>query len=282
MPEGHTLRRLAGDLTGAFGGRPTRVSSPQGRFSSEAALLDGSRFVGADSAGKHLFCEFDGDRWVHVHLGLIGQFDVRTGVPEVPLPTGQVRLRLVVEGPDGASYADLRGATRCALVTEGERDAVLARLGPDPLQPGADPTPAWRRISRSDRPIGDLLMDQAVLAGVGNVYRAEVLFRHGIHPMRPGRTLRRGQFQALWEDLTVLMAEGVRTGRIDTVRPEHTPEAMGRAPRRDDHGGEVYVYRRTGQPCLVCGRAVRTAELAGRNAFWCPRCQRTFRSRAVR
>ena len=124
-------------------------------------------------------------------------------------------------------------------------------------------------------------MDQEVLAGVGNVYRAEVLFRHRMHPLRPGQTLRRGQFQAIWDDLVVLMAEGVRTGRIDTVRPEHTPEAMGRPARRDDHGGEVYVYRRTGQPCLVCGSAVRTGVLVGRNLFWCPQCQRRFRSRAV-
>jgi endonuclease VIII len=90
-----------------------------------------------------------------------------------------------------------------------------------------------------------------------------------------------GQWQAMWDDLVLLLAEGVRLGRIDTVRPEHTPEAMGRAPRRDDHGGEVYVYRRTGQPCLVCGRAVRTEMLEGRNVFWCPGCQPKFRSRAV-
>jgi formamidopyrimidine-DNA glycosylase len=124
-------------------------------------------------------------------------------------------------------------------------------------------------------------MDQEVLAGVGNVYRAEVLFRHRIHPLRPGRTLRVGQWRALWADLVDLMAEGVRTGRIDTVRPEHTPEAMGRPPRTDDHGGEVYVYRRTGQPCLVCGSTVRTDVLVGRNIFWCPSCQRRFRSRAL-
>jgi formamidopyrimidine-DNA glycosylase len=85
----------------------------------------------------------------------------------------------------------------------------------------------------------------------------------------------------MWADLVELMGEGVRTGRIDTVRPEHTPEAMGRAPRKDDHGGEVYVYRRTSMPCLLCGSTVRTAELVGRNIFWCPRCQPTFRSRAV-
>jgi formamidopyrimidine-DNA glycosylase len=120
-----------------------------------------------------------------------------------------------------------------------------------------------------------------VLAGVGNVYRAEVLFRQRIHPQRPGSTLRVSQWRAIWEDLVELMAEGVRLGRIDTVRPEHTPEAMGRPPRADDHGGEVYVYRRTGQPCLVCGRPVRTEVLAGRNSFWCARCQPRFRSRAV-
>ena len=117
-------------------------------------------------------------------------------------------------------------------------------------------------------------MDQAVLAGVGNVYRAEVLFRHRIAPAAAGQApCGVGQWRAMWDDLVVLMAEGVRTGRIDTVRPEHTPEAMGRPPRVDDHGGEVYVYRRTGQPCLSAARAVRTAVLVGRNLFWCPRCQ---------
>ncbi len=141
---------------------------------------------------------------------------------------------------------------------------------------------AWQRISRSHRPIGDLLMDQAVLAGVGNVYRAEVLFRHRMHPLRPGRTLRVGQFHAMWEDLVALMATGVQTGRIDTVRAEHTPEAMGRPPRVDDHGGEVYVYRRAGQACHVCGSRIRTELLQGRNLFWCPRCQPRFRSRAVK
>lgn len=280
MPEGHTLRRLADDLDAAFAGRTVRVSSPQGRFAAEAALLDGTPLLAADSAGKHLFVEFQGERVVHVHLGLIGRFDVAEG-PAGP-PVGQVRLRLVADGKDGhaAAYADLRGATRCVLVTPEQRDAVLDRLGPDPLRADADPDRAWRRISASHRPIGDLLMDQEVIAGVGNVYRAEVLFRHRIHPLRPGRTLRRSQFDAIWLDLAALMAEGVRSGRIDTVRPEHTPEAMGRPARKDDHGGEVYVYRRHGLDCHVCGTPVRTEVLAGRNSFWCPRCQPVFRSRA--
>jgi endonuclease-8 len=284
MPEGHTLRRLADELAAAFVGRTVRVSSPQGRFAADAEQVDGSRLLGADSAGKHLFVELDGERFIHVHLGLIGSFDVHAGVEEVPDPVGQVRLRLVTAeagDPRGTSYADLRGAILCDLVGPDRRDEILGRLGPDPLRPDADPDLAWRRISRSNRSIGDLLMDQSVLAGVGNVYRAEVLFRHRIHPLRPGNTLRISQWRAIWADLVELMGEGVRTGRIDTVRPEHTPEAMGRPPRQDRHGSEVYVYRRTGQPCLVCGKPVRSDVLAGRNLFWCGHCQRVYRSRAL-
>jgi DNA-formamidopyrimidine glycosylase len=262
-------------LRDAFAGEVVRVASPQGRFAESAALLDRSVLADAESFGKHLFVEFDGARFVHVHLGLYGVFTVQEG--PAPAPVGQVRLRIV----GASSYADLRGATACELVTTGQRAGILERLGPDPLDPHADPDRAWDRVNRSRTPVGVLLMDQAVLAGVGNVYRAEVLFRHRIHPLRPGRTLRVSQFRSMWDDLVELMHEGVRTGRIDTVRPEHTPEAMGRAPRVDDHGGEVYVYRRQGKPCLVCGATVRTQELSGRNLFWCPRCQPTFRSRAV-
>ncbi|HWJ67457.1 MAG TPA: DNA-formamidopyrimidine glycosylase family protein [Nocardioides sp.] len=284
MPEGHTLHRLAGELTATFGGAVVRAESPQGRFDAGARQVDGTVLVDADAWGKQLFVRFEGDRFVHVHLGLYGTFAVYADVDAVPEPVGQVRLRLVrpASGERRASYADLRGATRCELVTAAERDAVVERLGPDPLRADADPDRAWARISRSAAPIGTLLMDQSVLAGVGNVYRAEVLFRHRIHPLRPGRSLRAPQWRAIWDDLVVLMAEGVRTGRIDTVRPEHLPEAMGRAPRVDDHGGEVYVYRRSDQACHVCERPVRTEVLGGRNLFWCARCQPVFRSRAGR
>ncbi len=278
MPEGHTLHRLARDLTAAFAGRPVAVSSPQGRFAESAALLDSQVLVAAQAWGKQLFIEFPGEVFVHVHLGLIGKFDVHTGVTSVPAPVGQVRLRIAHE----TAYADLRGASACDLWTSAQRDAVVAAAGPDPIRAGSDPLLAWERIRRSRLPIGQLLMDQKVLAGVGNVYRAELLYRHRMHPLRPGETLRVGQWSQMWDDLVVLMAEGVRTGRIDTVRPEHTPEAMGRTPRVDDHGGEVYVYRRHGQPCLVCGRRVSIAVLQGRNSYWCSRCQPAFGSRARR
>jgi endonuclease-8 len=259
-----------------------RVGSPQGRFEDEARALDGETLVGAEAWGKQLFVEFPGERFVHVHLGLIGKLSVVTGVEEVPPPVGQVRLRLVAEDPlRGRAYADLRGATACDLWTRAEVEACVAKLGPDPLRDDAEPDRAWARIQRSAKPVGALLMDQRVLAGVGNVYRAELLFRHRLDPQRPGNTLRRRQWQEMWDDLVVLMRDGVEVNRIDTVRPEHTPEAMGRPPRVDDHGGEVYVYRRAGLPCHVCGREVRTQELEGRNLFWCPGCQKRYRPRST-
>ncbi|MFJ9388259.1 Fpg/Nei family DNA glycosylase [Nocardioides sp. NPDC101246] len=277
MPEGHTLHRLALDLSEAFAGQQVRVSSPQGRFADSAALLDAQVLTGAEAWGKQLFLEFPGEQFVHIHLGLYGKLDLKPYVAEPPLPVGQVRLRLT----GSETYADLRGANTCNLVTAAQRDAVVAKLGPDPLRDDADPGRAWLRISRSRTTIGALLMDQSVLAGVGNVYRAEVLFRHRIDPMRPGNTLRRQQWDAIWDDLVELMKLGVQRNRIDTVRDEHTPEAMGRPPRKDDHGGEVYVYRRHGQPCLVCGTSVRTTELQQRNLFWCPKCQPTYRPRTT-
>jgi endonuclease VIII len=273
VPEGHTLHRLATALDTAFAGQHVRVSSPQGRFAESAALLDGRLLEGATAYGKHLFVDFDQDELVHVHLGLYGKFVVSRATDEVPAPVGQVRMRLV----SGATYADLRGATACELLVPAQRDLILDRLGPDPLRPDADPDLAWARIRKSRAPIGGLLMDQSVVAGIGNVYRAELLFRHRVDPYRPGSTLRVSTWRAMWADLVELMADGVRIGRIDTVRAEHLTERE----RRSRAGRRSYVYKRTGEPCRVCGTAVRTAELQARNLYWCPRCQPRFRSRAV-
>lgn len=267
MPEGHTVHRLARRHQQCYGGAPVAVSSPQGRFTAAAEVLDGRVLQRAEALGKHLFHHYGPDLVVHVHLGLYGAFT------EAPLPAtaprGQVRMRLV-----GATcWTDLRGPAACELLTDAEADAVRARLGPDPLRPDADPDRAWARISRSRAPLATLLMDQSVLAGIGNVYRAEVLFRHRLDPLLPGRALRAEQWAAVWSDLVELMSDGVRRGRIDTVRPEHDPVRTGREPRRDRHGGEVYVYRRAGAPCLVCGSTVATVGHAGRNLYWCPACQ---------
>jgi endonuclease-8 len=278
MPEGHTLFRLAADLSAAFAGQHVEVTSPQGRFAEEASILDGHLLETAESAGKHLFVTFDPGAEaaddpsaltiVHIHLGLIGVFSIEEGPP--PEPVGAVRLRLV--GP--SAYADLRGAITCELISVATMEQILVKLGPDPLRTDADPAKAFARIHKSRKSIGALLMDQAVLAGVGNVYRAESLFRARLNPLTPGVKVSRRRWDAIWTDLVDLMEYGVQTGRIDTVRAEHEPEAMGRDPRVDDHGGEVYVYRRNGMPCHVCGSTVKTKVLEGRNLFWCPTCQR--------
>ncbi|MCD0449539.1 Fpg/Nei family DNA glycosylase [Actinocorallia sp. API 0066] len=266
MPEGHVIHRLARRYGASFAGRPVVAESPQGRFADGAVLLDGQTPAGAEAHGKHLFVEFPAG-WLHVHLGLYGK--VAWGEPPVPAPVGQIRLRLA----NTTAYADLRGPTVCEVLTPGEKDVLHARLGPDPLRPAEDGQRARDAIARSRQPIATLLMDQKVISGVGNIYRAEVLFRHRLDPLLPGRDLTDEQWKAIWDDLVVLMADGVAGGRIDTVRPEHLPEAMGRPPREDAHGGEVYVYRRAGLPCLVCGTEVRTGTVQARNLFWCPTCQ---------
>ena len=272
MPEGHTLHRLAIEHAELLGGRTITASSPQGRFAAGAARIDGATLTGTDAHGKHLLHVYESPGGeplrLHIHLGLYGTF--ARGTPPAPEPRGALRLRLATDDV----WLDLRGPTACGLLTEEEAAALHARLGADPLRSDADPDAAGARVRRSRAPIAQLLMDQAIIAGVGNVYRAEVLFRHGVDPYLPGRAVDEALWKTLWSDLVDLMRAGVRTGRIDTVRPEHEPEAMGRPPRVDDHGGEVYVYRRADQGCHVCGSPVRTALLQARNLYWCPTCQR--------
>jgi endonuclease-8 len=268
VPEGHTIHRLAQDCAAAFLGTKPRTTSPQGKFTAAATLLTGSELTHTEAHGKHLFLGFRDTDWIHIHLGLFGK--VTFGPAPEPPPTDTVRLRVA----NDTTYVDLRGPTTCALITPPEKQAIHDRLGPDPLRDDADPDTAYRRITRSRTTIAALLMDQKVIAGVGNVYRAEVLFRHRIDPYRAGKDITPTEWHAIWTDLVDLMHEGVRNNRIDTVRPEHTPEAMGRPPRVDDHGGEVYVYRRANLPCHICGGEIRTADLAARNLFWCPACQR--------
>lgn len=266
MPEGHVTHRLARALTHEFGGRPVAVSSPQGRFAEAAALLDGQVLTGADSVGKHLLVDFDpGTVWLH--LGLIGKFRFSEDFP--PPNPDTLRLRIT----DGRLAADLRGPQWCRLITPGEREAVVTDSGPDPIRTDADPERAWGVVSRSRKSIAALLMDQKAFAGVGNIFRAEVLYRHRLDPMLPGNRLPRPVFDAVWADLVALMRAAVEVGRIDTVAEDHTPEATGRDPRVDRHGGEVYVYRRADLPCHVCGTPVSTADLAGRNLYWCGVCQ---------
>ncbi|WP_432835041.1 Fpg/Nei family DNA glycosylase [Dactylosporangium sp. CA-092794] len=268
MPEGHTIHRLAERHRKLFAGRPAAVTSPQGRFATDAARVDGRVLEDTSAHGKHLFHHYAGGATVHVHLGLYGKFSDGDG--DAPAPVGEVRMRMA----NAERWLDLRGPAACEVLDPAQLDALHARLGPDPLDEDSNGDPAYHIIEKSGRPLMALLMDQSVVAGAGLIYVTEALFRAGLPPTAPGKALTRPQWLAIWHDLRTLMRAGVLEGRIDTVHSAHTPEAMGRAPRVDRHGGEVYVYRRTGQPCLVCASPVQTAVLNARNAYWCPRCQK--------
>lgn len=283
MPEGHVIHRLADEFTRIFGTHRLHITSPQGRFATEAELVDGSRLERAEAFGKHLFLHFDAasdEHIIYIHLGLIGhlRFEDREKV------WGQIRVRIETLDDDGSSggsssedttnlAANLRGPQWCRLITDEEYAIAVGKIGEDPIRDDANPRQVWAKVQRSKRSIGSLLMDQKLFAGVGNIYRAEVLFRHQQSPFTPGNAIDRSVFFAIWEDLVVLMRQGVVDGEINTVLDEHTPEVMHRPARDDEHGGEVYVYRRAGDDCYVCGSDIAMKAYEGRNLFWCPTCQ---------
>ena len=260
MPEGHTLHRLARSQRRQFVGLPIAVSSPQGRF--DAMLVDGRVLDSVTAHGKHLFEAF-GDRIVHVHLGLFGKYASGTGDP--PEPLGAVRMRWVAE----SGWGDLRGPTACEVLSPSEVDAIIARLGPDPLRAGSDGGRAFDRIRRSRAPLAGLLMDQRVVAGVGNVYRSEVLFRHRLDPYLPGRALDATAWDGIWSDVVTLMRAGLRSGRMITTDPTDRSRRTGPVRGEDAH----YVYRRTGLPCRIDGTPITMQVLAARKLYWCPTCQ---------
>lgn len=260
MPEGHTIHRLARDHRRDLEGRHVAVTSPQGRFDGGAATLDGRLLLDVDAYGKHLFYRWAGpghatgdevDRTLHVHLGLVGVFRRHRGTG--PAPTPGTRLAMTT----GAVTVHLAGPMTCELLDPPDEQALRARLGPDPLRRDAAPEAMWAALQRRRGPIGGALLDQSVVAGIGNAYRAEALFACAIDPLLPARELDRATFDRLWETLVSMLRVGVRTGRIATAGPD-----------------ERYVYRRTGEPCHRCGTAVTGSEVGGRTLYSCPVCQR--------
>lgn len=280
MPEGHTVHRLSNAFNAYFAGRQVDASSPQGRFAAGAALLDGHVLEASEAQGKQMFLRFSGDMWLRVHLGLYGMWRFAGAGLEgmgrrrgkatgdeafPPAPRGLVRLRLVA----GAYVADLSGPTACAVIDPAEKAEAMAKLGDDPLRDDADPDRAWGKLHASRTAVGLLLMRQDIVAGIGNIYRAEVLFRARLDPHRPGRDVPRATWDKLWADLVSLMRDGLRTGRIVTTDPKDRAEPAGK-PRRGDAS---YVAHRTGEPCRVCGSAVLAEPMGGRTLYWCPTCQ---------
>jgi endonuclease-8 len=258
VPEGHTIHRAARDQRPMLAGRVLAVASPQGRFAAGAASLDGQACRAIEAYGKHLLYDFEGERTLHVHLGLFGSF--RSAVQPAPAPRGAVRARL-----QSATHAvDIVGPNRCEVLDPAARAALLARIGPDVLRADADPARAATRISASRTAIGLLLMDQSVIAGIGNIYRTELLWRAGIHPSLPGARLSAAQFDRLWTDARTLLARGVELGAIVTV--DDAEAGRGRYRERVNIFGQ--------ETCPRCARRIRLIVLGGRKAYACEACQK--------
>lgn len=256
MPEGHVLHRLARDL-GALAGERLAASSPQGRFAEGAAEIDGARLDAVEAHGKHLLERFAGGRTVHVHLGMAGKL-LRFPDPSRP-PLPQVRLRLA---GDGVAW-DLIAPSTCELLDEAGVDRLLARLGPDPLRDDADPERAWKRLRAGRGTLGAALLDQSVIAGIGNIFRTEALFVCGLHPTRPAASLTPAEFDQLWATVQGMMRRSVDDGRLVTVDP-----LEGRPGAEAPEEGARYLYKR--ERCRRCGAAVESWTLGGRAVYACP------------
>jgi endonuclease-8 len=258
MPEGHTIHRAARDQRPMLVGQRLAVGSPQGRFADGAASLDGRACTAIEAYGKHLLYDFEGERTLHVHLGLFGSF--RSAGQPAPAPRGAVRARL-----ESATHAvDIVGPNRCEVLDPAGRTALLGRIGPDVLRADADPGRAAARIRASRTAIGLLLMDQSVIAGIGNIYRTELLWRAGIHPSLPGTRLTAAQFDGLWGDACALLARGVKRGAIVTVD--------GGAAGRGRYRERVNIFGR--DACPRCERQIRLIVMGGRKAYACEACQK--------
>jgi len=185
-----------------------------------------------------------------------------------PEPVGAVRVRLLTD----TAVADLRGPTACEVLDEAQVDAVIAKLGPDPLLDNS--AEAEQRfvdtVRKKQTPIALLLMDQSVVSGIGNVYRAEMLFRARLNPHTPGKQVTEYTARALWRDWAYLLDLGVRTGQMMTMDDlSDADRAKAMANRADRH----WVYKREGLPCRICGTHIVLEELGGRKLYWCPKDQ---------
>ncbi|MFJ2552556.1 Fpg/Nei family DNA glycosylase [Microbacterium sp. NPDC087591] len=223
-----------------------------------------------DDAGENSLASIGAPRRTRVHVRMSEQTKglVDEGMEWPPPVVGQVRLRLLTD----ITAADLRGPTACVLQTPEEMLATVAKLGPDPLvgDPAENEERFVRAVAKKQTAIALLLMDQSVVSGIGNVYRAEMLFRQRLNPHTPGRDVREETVRALWRDWVRLLAIGVETGQMMTMDDLSAEEYRAAMASRDDRH---WVYHRAGLPCRVCGTEIALEEIGARKLYWCPRCQ---------
>lgn len=225
-----------------------------------------------DDAGENSLSSIGAPRRTRVHVRMSEQTRGLESADDDQWPppvVGQVRLRLLT----AVTSADLRGPTACELQTPDEVQATIAKLGPDPLVDdlGEGEERFVTTVRRKPTPIGLLLMDQSVVSGIGNVYRAELLYRALLDPHTPGKLVPEEVVRELWRDWARLLVIGVETGQMMTM-DDLDPEAYRRAmASRDDRH---WVYHRAGLPCRMCGTEIVLEEMGARKLYWCPSCQK--------
>jgi len=263
MPEGHSVQRTANWFNKNLAGSKIKVDSPQGRFETSAKLVNNRVLLRARAIGKQLFLDFDNQLTVRIHLGIYGKWRYFDSAKVETV--GQVRARFFTK----TAMADLRGPTVCEVIPTSAVDVHENRLGPDPTNPDPKKLNQRRFVQRvlaSKSAIGLLLMNQSVISGVGNVYRAELLFRAKISPHRLGNQLTQKQAQELWDDSVKLMKVGVAKGFMVTKEEQLSSKKI--------HVDRNYVYKREGQKCLRCRSNVVLEVMASRKLYWCPGCQK--------
>ncbi|PQZ61104.1 MULTISPECIES: Fpg/Nei family DNA glycosylase [unclassified Microbacterium] len=223
-----------------------------------------------DDAGENSLSSIGAPRRTRVHVRMSEQTKglADEGMEWPPPVVGQVRLRLMTD----ITAADLRGPTACVLQTPEEMLATVAKLGPDPLvgDPVENEERFVRAVGKKSTVIALLLMDQSVVSGIGNVYRAEMLFRQRLNPHTPGRDVPEDVVRALWHDWVRLLAVGVETGQMMTMDGLTGQDYRAAMANRDDRH---WVYHRAGLPCRICGTEIALEEIGARKLYWCPRCQ---------
>lgn len=261
MPEGHTIHRIARDHHAWFAGQKLLVCSPQGRFENEADVVSGKKLKSVSAHGKHLFYRWTSKLILHVHLGLYGKF--RTQPVPPPEPRGAVRVRMM--GKEKAF--DLVGPNCCELITQKDVGEYQGQLGEDPLHESASLEKVWNAFQKSRSPVGSVLLNQKVIAGIGNIYRAEILYLLGIHPMKPAKEVTRDELEELWSLAQHLMEIGAQHNRIITAGLSK----KNQVPKRLRKSERFHVYKRDN--CGKCGTAIESWQLANRSMFACPACQ---------
>ena len=264
MPEGHTIHRLARDHARDLVGHTIAARTAQERFREGAQRVDGTVITRVEAWGKHLFHVLDSGQRLHVHLGLIGKWFRRAG-PTVPELTPTTRLRL--EAPEAGIAWDLTGPMTCAVIDPDQHRAVVTKLGPDPLRRNADPERGWHKIRSSTKSIGLLVMEQDVIAGIGNVYRSELLNIVGIDPRRPGNQMTRGEFDDLWAETVRQLRLGMRRNKIVTRSASELTKPIAKLAKAEG----LYAYKR--EHCGRCHTELDVYPIGGRTTWSCPSCQ---------